>query len=160
MVDSPELAEAINALLKDDGAHMRMAPRRAEAPTDAFRAKRIALDARDALSKYRDVRVAEADGYEKFLPFIENQSVYHYNNIENVGMTMTRFDATRPASLLYKKDAKADAVTIEGVGVHESRAWRFSATCASRLAWDGVVTTLERVAALPREPMTAATGKP
>ena len=51
--------------------------------------------------------------------------------------------------LVYRKDA-GDAVTIEGVGVHESRAWRFSATCASRLAWDGLVTTLERVAELPR----------
>ena len=62
--------------------------------------------------------------------------------------------------LVYKKDAKADAVSIEGVGVHESRAWRFSATCASRLAWDGLVTTLERVAALPREPKPATAGKP
>lgn len=112
MADSPELAEAINALLKDDGAHMRMAPRRAEAPTDAFRAKRLVLDARDALSKYKDVRVAEADGYEKFLPFIENQSVYHFNNVENVGMTLTRFDVTRPASLLYKKDAKGQMVLV------------------------------------------------
>ena len=112
MADSPELAEAINALLKDDGAHMRMAPRRPEAPTDAFRAKRIVLEARDALSKYKDVRVAEADGYEKFLPFIENQSIYHYNSIENVGLTLNRFDATRPVSLLYKKDAKGAMVLV------------------------------------------------
>ena len=52
--------------------------------------------------------------------------------------------------LVYRKDA-ADSVTIEGVALHELSAWEFTATCESRLAWDGLVTTLERIDALPRE---------
>jgi len=103
IANSPELAEAINALLTDDGAHMRMAPRRPVTPADQFRAKQIVLNARDALTKYADVRVAEENGYEKFLPWIDNQAIYHYNNIANVAMTMRRFDETKPVSLLYKK---------------------------------------------------------
>ena len=104
--NSPELADAINALLADDGTHMRMGPRRPRTPADDFRAKQIVLAARDGLGKYKDVRVAEQDGYVKFLPWLESQSIFHYNNIENVVMTQTRFDAAKPVSLLYKKDAK------------------------------------------------------
>jgi hypothetical protein len=103
LADSPELAEAINALLADEGAHMRMAPRRPATPADQFRAKQIVLTARDALSKYTDVRVAEQEGYLKFLPWIESQSIFHYNNMENIMLTQRRFDAARPVSLLYKK---------------------------------------------------------
>jgi hypothetical protein len=113
MANSPELADAINALLADEGAHMRMAPRRKVTPQDLFRAKQIVSEARDALGKYRDVRVAEADGYEKFLPWIETQSIFHYNSEQNAALTMRRFDATRPVSLLYKKNAKG-AMTLVG----------------------------------------------
>jgi hypothetical protein len=62
--------------------------------------------------------------------------------------------ATGPVAyslLVYMKDAAADAVTIEGVAVLEQQAWQFSASCDARRAWDGLVTTLERIAALPRE---------
>ncbi|HEY9226788.1 MAG TPA: hypothetical protein VIP11_09090 [Gemmatimonadaceae bacterium] len=106
LADSPELAEAINALLADDGPHMRMAPRRPVTPADQFRAKQTVLAARDALGKYADVTRAEEDGYVKFLPWIEQQSVFHYNNVQHIAMTGGRFDPTKPVSLLYKKDAK------------------------------------------------------
>jgi hypothetical protein len=56
--------------------------------------------------------------------------------------------------LVYQKDAAVDEVTIEGVAVHEQRAWRFAAACEARQAWDGLVTLLERIAALPRDPAT------
>jgi hypothetical protein len=104
MASSPELASAINALLQDDGAHMRMAPKRQLAAGDSARATEIVKTARGALSKYFDVKAAERDGYVKFLPWLENQAIYHYNNIGNALATMAGFDATRPVSLLYKKD--------------------------------------------------------
>jgi hypothetical protein len=52
------------------------------------------------------VKVAEQAGYVKFLPWLEEQTIYHYNNIGNVLATFGAFDVTRPVSLLYKKDDK------------------------------------------------------
>jgi hypothetical protein len=104
MATSPELASAINALLMDDGAHMRMASRREVAPGDSARAGEIVTTARAALNKYADVKLAEQDGYVKFLPWLDDQAIYHYNNIGNALATLGGFDATRPVSLLYKKD--------------------------------------------------------
>jgi len=108
MASSPELASAINALLMDDGAHMRMAPKRALADGDSARAGEIVKSARGALGKYSDVKLAERDGYVKFLPWLEDQAIYHYNNIGNALATFGAFDATRPVSLLYKKDERGE----------------------------------------------------
>src|SRR4051812_11067864 len=71
MASSPELATAINALLSDNAAHMRMAPRRAATSADSARAVEIVKTARAGLSKYSDVKLAEQDGYVKFLPWLE-----------------------------------------------------------------------------------------
>lgn len=101
---SPELASAVNALLADDGAHMHMAPARPLAAGDSARAAEIVKTARAALAKYADVRAAEQDGYVKFMPWLEDQTIFHYNNIGNVLATLTGFDAAKPVSLLYKKD--------------------------------------------------------
>jgi hypothetical protein len=108
IASSPELASAINGLLMDDGAHMRMAPKRELAPGDSTRAGEIVKTARTALDKYSDVKVAERDGYVKFLPWLEDQAIYHYNNIGNAWAVFGAFDATRPVSLLYKKDDHGD----------------------------------------------------
>lgn len=108
MASSPELAAAINGLLLDDGAHMRMAPKRELAPGDSARAAEIVKTARAALGKYSDVKVAEADGYVKFLPWMEDQAIYHYNNFRNAMAVLNGFDATMPVSLLYKKDAHGE----------------------------------------------------
>jgi hypothetical protein len=104
MANSPELSSAINALLTDDGAHMHMAPRRPVAPGDSARAAEIVKSARAALSKYSDVALAEQNGYVEFMPWLESQAIYHYNNVANVLATLGTFDATKPVSLLYKKD--------------------------------------------------------
>ncbi len=106
MASSPELASAINALLSDDATHMRMAPRKPATTADTARAAEIVKSARGALAKYSDVKVAEQDGYVKFLPWLEEQSIFHYNHIGNVFGTILGFDATKPVSLLYKKDEK------------------------------------------------------
>ena len=105
MASSPELSSAINALLSDDGAHMHMAPRRPVTPGDSARAADIVKSARAALSKYSDVALAEQNGYVKFMPWLEDQAIYHYNNVGNVLSTLGTFDATKPVSLLYKKDS-------------------------------------------------------
>jgi hypothetical protein len=105
MANSPELASAINALLMDEGAtHMHMAPHRDVAPADSARAAEIVKTARAALSKSADTAAAVRDGYVKFLPWLDDQSIFHYNNVGNAMLTFAGFDATKPVSLLYKKD--------------------------------------------------------
>src|SRR5207248_1804486 len=86
-------------------AHMRMAPARVATAADSARAMDIVRTARAALAKYQDVAAAERDGYVKFLPWLADQRIYHYNNVQNVLATVSQFDATRPVSLLYKQDA-------------------------------------------------------
>jgi hypothetical protein len=53
--------------------------------------------------------------------------------------------------IVYGKDAEIEEVTIEGVAVHEQRAWEFHATCPLSAAMDAVLTTIERVGALHRQ---------
>lgn len=103
VINAPELAPAINGLLSDTTSHMRMAERRVATAADSLRAAKVVADARAALAPYTDVAVAERDGYVKFLPWLEEQDVYHYNNIQNVFATIQTFDATKPSSLLYRK---------------------------------------------------------
>ena len=103
IINAPELGPAINGLLSDTTSHMRMAERRVASSADSVRAARIVSDSRAALSRYTDVAIAEHEGYVKFLPWLEEQDVYHYNNIQNVFSTISTFDATKPSSLLYRK---------------------------------------------------------
>ncbi|CAN5783056.1 hypothetical protein BH11GEM1_BH11GEM1_11520 [soil metagenome] len=103
VINAPELAPAINGLLSDTTSHMRMAERRTATPADSLRAARIVSESRAALSRYADVAVAEHEGYVKFLPWLEDQDVYHYNSVQNVFSSISAFDATKPSSLLYRK---------------------------------------------------------
>jgi hypothetical protein len=104
VVNVPELAAAVNALLSDTSAHVRMAPRRAATAADSARAAGVVRQARAALAPYADVAAAERDGYVRFLPWLEDQPIYHYNNVANVFASFGAFDATRPVSLLYRKE--------------------------------------------------------
>jgi len=104
VINAPELAPAINGLLSDTTSHMRMAERRVATPADSLRAARIVTESRAALSRYTDIAVAEHEGYVKFLPWLEDQDVYHYNSIQNVLSSISAFDATKPSSLLYRKE--------------------------------------------------------
>ena len=108
MASSPELSAAVNALLEDDGIHMHMLPKRDVAAGDSARAGEIVKTARAALEKYTDVKVAEKDGYVKFMPWLEDQAIFHYNNIPNAMSVLGAFDATKPVSLLYKKGDKGE----------------------------------------------------
>lgn len=112
MANNPEVSAAISALLQDEGTHMRMAPKRAVVPGDSARAATIVETARAALSKYKDVKVAEADGYREFMPWLVHQPIYHYNNLGNAPAVVGSFDATKPISLLYKKDDKGEMTLV------------------------------------------------
>jgi hypothetical protein len=104
IINAPQLAPAINGLLSDTTSHMRMAEHRVASAADSARARGIVAASRAALARYADVAIAEQEGYVKFLPWLEEQDVYHYNNIQNVFTSISAFDATKPSSLLYRKE--------------------------------------------------------
>ena len=97
----------INALLSDTStAHMEMAARRSTTREDSARAAGLVVAMRSSLQPYADVNTAVRDGYQKFMPWMEKQVIYHYNNMSNARAAATAFDATKPTSLLYRKDEK------------------------------------------------------
>jgi hypothetical protein len=87
-----------------DGAHLRLTPLRTAAATDSLRADSIATVLREAIAKYSDVRLAEADGFRMFAPGVP-QRIYHFTRWENAVRAELTFDAARPTSLLYSKDS-------------------------------------------------------
>jgi hypothetical protein len=68
--------------------------------------------AQSATEKYQDVRVAEADGYRVFGPYVTGMG-FHYVNTR---LTRVGFDAEHPPILLYEKDDDA-ASGLRLVGV-------------------------------------------
>ena len=85
-----------------DSAHMRMTPARPVTDEDRRRADEIAATLAGAIEKYRDYRVALADGFHIFAPNLP-QPMYHFTNYWNGYLEGFTFDPARPTSLLYKK---------------------------------------------------------
>ena len=86
--------------------HMAYSSSRPLTAADSVRAMHIVSDLRQAVAKYQDVKVAEADGYEMFAPQIKNQPQYHFTKKWNAIRNQFGFDPARPTSLLYKKDTQ------------------------------------------------------
>ncbi len=85
------------------GAHMTMTELRPETAADQARAQEIIATMRRDLSKYKDYKVAEADGYKPFQPTVP-QDVYHFANRDlTIGEYLGDFDLAHPGSLLYEK---------------------------------------------------------
>jgi hypothetical protein len=100
-----QLGRVMADVLSETSPHMRMGPTRAATPADSARASGIVIAARAALGQYVDVKVAERDGYYRNAPKLEEQPIYHYNSLQNIGAAARgEFDVTKPVSLLYKKD--------------------------------------------------------
>ena len=93
-------------------AHMTLTPRRKATAADSIRANEVVGELRSAISKYRDVRVAEADGFRMFAPQIQNQRVYHFTKNLSALQNQFTFNAARPTSLLYRKDARGSFVLM------------------------------------------------
>jgi hypothetical protein len=85
-------------------AHMHMTAPRPQTPEDVARAKEIVDQLRERIEKYKDYRVALADGYKIFLPNLK-QPEYHFTNYRNGFLEAFAFEPSRPTSLLYKKTA-------------------------------------------------------
>ena len=84
------------------GAHMHMSKLREPQPGDRKKAEKIVEQARVALVKYGDYKVALAEGFRIFLPNIP-QKMYHFTNYQYALDAAFGFDPTKPTSLLYEK---------------------------------------------------------
>jgi len=84
------------------GAHMQMTPGRPATAEDRQRADQIAATLGGAIEKYKDYRVALAEGYRIFMPNLP-QAQYHFTNYWNGFLEGFTFDPARPTSLLYRK---------------------------------------------------------
>ena len=83
-------------------AHMHMSTLRDPQPGDAKKAQKVVEQARVSLEKYRDYKVALAEGFQIFLPNVP-QKMYHFTNYQFAFNAAFEFDPTRPTSLLYEK---------------------------------------------------------
>ncbi len=84
------------------GPHIQLTSERPTTPEDGKRAEEVVTQLRGRLEKYKDYRVALADGYKIFLPNLP-QPEYHFTNYWNGFLQAFTFDPARPTSLLYKK---------------------------------------------------------
>jgi hypothetical protein len=96
------------------GPHITLTPMRELRAGDQARADSIVEIARAATEKYRDVAVAEADGFKRFAPTIKRQKIYHYTNRMAGLKARFAFDPARPTSLLYRDgpDGKLELVGV------------------------------------------------
>jgi hypothetical protein len=84
------------------GPHMYMTALRPASPQDWAKADMIVQQLLPTMEKYRDYRVALADGFRIFMPNLP-QAEYHFTNYQNGFLETFTFDPARPTSLLYKK---------------------------------------------------------
>lgn len=91
-------------------SHMAYSASRPLTPADSVRAAHVIDELRQAVVRYQDVRVAEADGYRMFAPQLKNQPQYHFTRNWNAIRNTFGFDPARPTSLLYKRNARGEMV--------------------------------------------------
>jgi len=110
-MDDMDAANGMGAHM-DMGAHMKMTELRIQTPQDVERARDILATLRRVLPKYRNYRVALAEGYRIFLPAIP-QPVYHFTDLRAASAEYSgRFDPAHPGSLLYSKIPNGDYVLV------------------------------------------------
>jgi hypothetical protein len=91
--------------------HLALTLPRAPTAADTARAADLVAEMRTALAKYRDVRVAESDGFRQFLPGLK-QSIYHFTNSRWALEATFRFNAAKPTSLLYRQEPEGKFVLL------------------------------------------------
>jgi hypothetical protein len=103
---SREAAKSANDVMADHdmkmSAHMFMTDLRPHQSADDQRAAQIVDTLRKAIAKYRDYKLALADGFRIFMPSLP-QPVYHFTNYGYGYQAEFHFNPEQPTSLLYKK---------------------------------------------------------
>ena len=106
----------------DMSGHMKLTPARAATRADSLRAQAILDSLRPVLERYRDVKVAEADGYRMFAPRIKTQRIYHFTSRRRGFRAAFGFDPAKPTSLLYTKDGAGNFTLVGAMYTAPARA--------------------------------------
>lgn len=83
--------------------HMRMTPVRVPTAKDLAKADKLARELKEAISKYADIALAEADGYRPFPPDPSGLRIVHYVNLGRSVAENWRLNPRKPGSLLYER---------------------------------------------------------
>ena len=110
-----EAVQSANQAMSEDhmdmGPHMYMTDLRPENPADDKRAAELAATLGKAIERYKDYKVALADGFEIFHAEVP-QEHYHFTNYRYAFKAVFTFDLEHPTSLLYRKTR--DGYELEG----------------------------------------------
>lgn len=102
----PEAALAANETMSgsdmDSNPHIFLTVLQPKRPDDDRRAEVILDLLRKSLARYKDYRIAVAEGYQVFLPKAP-QSQYHFTNYRYAFAATFLFNPAHPTALLYRK---------------------------------------------------------
>lgn len=73
------------------------------APDRLAHLHRLIADLRSTLPRYRDIELAEADGYRPEGPDVPIGALKHFVNYANIPINMQGLDPDRPMALLYRR---------------------------------------------------------
>lgn len=94
---------AMSGAMPED-LHLRLTAVRPPAPGDSARAAAVLATMRSDLARYRDIRVAQADGFRQYIPG-GSDAIQHYTKLRWAFKARTQLDPSRPTSLLYRRAA-------------------------------------------------------
>jgi len=97
-------AEHAMAGQMSEDPHLRLMARRHPAPGDSARAATILATMRRDLSRYRDIRAAQADGFRQYIP-PGGAPVQHFTKLRWAFQSRNALNPSRPTSLLYRRAA-------------------------------------------------------
>jgi hypothetical protein len=89
--------------MKNMSRHMAFTDLRPANDADKARAAILVADLQQALAKYGDYHVAEADGFKPFHPEFKQQKVVHFTKAWYAIKAEFAFDPLEPTSLLYQR---------------------------------------------------------
>ncbi len=102
---------AMAGMVTNEDLHMRLTPLRSPAPGDSARAAEVLAVMRRELSKYRELRVAQADGFRQYIP-AGGALVQHFTKIRWAFQSRNGLDPARPTSLLYQRAADGSLTLV------------------------------------------------
>jgi hypothetical protein len=97
----------------DTEVHVSLTTVHLATPDDSTRADLLLAQIREALKKYKDVRLAAADGFEELPTSDGKHTIHHLSNWSWARAEARRFDPSRPTSLLYPEGSDG-ALTLMG----------------------------------------------
>jgi hypothetical protein len=104
-------AENVMAGPMDADPHLRLTALRAPSAADSARGAEILAVMRRELDRYRDIRVARADGFRQYIPG-GAAPIQHYTKIRWAFRSRRELDPARPTSLLYSLDSGGNLVLV------------------------------------------------